>query len=116
MHSPMRLPQRCPKPLNNDVRRSMPLMGTVVTIHAVGHEPDPQATTHREEAVERAFEWFCRVEECCTRFEPQSEVMQLAAQVGVPVRVSTIPRSACVPACLSRRGSPIAWFRSRALR
>lgn len=90
MHSLMPLPQRCPKPLNNDVRRSVALMGTVVTIHVVGHEPDPQATTHREEAVERAFEWFCRVEECCTRFEPQSEVMQLAAEVGVPVRVSTI--------------------------
>jgi thiamine biosynthesis lipoprotein len=36
------------------------------------------------------LEWFCRVEECCTRFEAQSEVMQLATRVGVPVRVSTI--------------------------
>ena len=90
MHSPMPLPQRCPKPLNNDVRRSVALMGTVVTIHAVGHQSDPQSTMHREKAVERAFEWFCRVEECCTRFESRSELMQLAAQVGVPVRVSTI--------------------------
>jgi thiamine biosynthesis lipoprotein len=90
MHSLMPSPQRCPKPLNNDVRRSIALMGTVVTIDAVGHEPDPQSTTHREEAVERAFEWFRRVEECCTRFDAQSELMQLTAQVGVPVRVSTI--------------------------
>ena len=90
MHSPMPLPQHCLKPLNNDVRRSIALMGTVVTIHAVGREADPQSGTHRAEAVERAFEWFNRVEECCTRFEPQSEVMQLATQVGVPVRVSTI--------------------------
>jgi FAD:protein FMN transferase len=90
MHSLMPLPQRCPKPLNKDVRRSIAMMGTVVTIHVVGQEPDPPSTPDREEAVKRAFEWFCGVEECCTRFEPHSELMQLAAQVSEPVRVSTI--------------------------
>ena len=90
MHSPMRSPQRYPKHLNNGVRRSVALMGTVVTIHVVGHEGNPQETLQREEAVERAFEWFSRVEECCTRFEASSELMQLTTQVGVPVQVSTI--------------------------
>jgi len=90
MHSPTPSPQLYPNLLNNDVRRSAALMGTVVTIHIVGDGPDPDQTAQREQAVERAFEWFYRVEECCTRFEPHSEVMQLAAQVGVPVRVSSI--------------------------
>jgi thiamine biosynthesis lipoprotein len=90
MHSLMPLPRRCPKPLNKDVRRSIAMMGTVVTIHVVGQEPDLPSTPDREEAVKRALEWFCAVEECCTRFEPHSELMQLAAQVGVPVRVSMI--------------------------
>jgi FAD:protein FMN transferase len=70
--------------------RTLPLMGTIVTIQVVGHGADSQETSHREEAVERAFGWFQRVEECCTRFEPQSEVMQLATQVGVPVPASAI--------------------------
>ena len=38
--------------------------------------------------VERAFEWFRRVEECCTRFDLGSEIMQLATQIGVAVPVS----------------------------
>lgn len=94
MHSPMPSPQLYPKLLNSDVRRSAALMGTVVTIHVVGHVPGheqgPDQTAQREEAVERGFEWFHRVEQCCTRFEAHSEVMQLTAQVGTPVRVSAI--------------------------
>jgi FAD:protein FMN transferase len=93
MHSPTPSPQLYPKLLNSDLRRSAALMGTVVTIHVVdnaGHDQDPDQAAQREQAVERAFEWFYRVEECCTRFEPHSEVMQLVAQVGAPVRVSAI--------------------------
>ena len=70
--------------------RSVALMGTVVTIQVVGHEADSQQRTRRDQAVAAAFAWFRRIEECCTRFEAQSEVMQLAAQVGVPVSVSSI--------------------------
>ena len=70
--------------------RSVALMGTVVTIQVVGHEADSQQRTRRDQAVAAAFAWFRRIEECCTRFEAQSEVMQLAAQVGVPVSVSAI--------------------------
>ena len=94
MHSPMPSPRLYPKLLNSDVRRSAALMGTVVTIHVVGHVPGheqgPEQTAQREQAVERGFEWFHRVEQCCTRFEAHSEVMQLTAQVGAPVRVSAI--------------------------
>ena len=90
MHTPMPLPKPYPKRSNNDVRRTVPRMGTFVTIHVVGNDDDPEQIMQREEAVERAFNWFSRVEECCTRFEPQSEVMQLATQAGVSVRVSTL--------------------------
>jgi thiamine biosynthesis lipoprotein len=91
MHSPMPLPQRYPKHLSKDIRRSVALMGTVVTIHVVAAaETNRDDAAEREKAVERAFEWFSRVEECCTRFEAGSEVMQLTSQVGVPVRVSTL--------------------------
>lgn len=96
MHSLMQSSQLCPKLPNNEVRRTVVLMGTFVTIHVVGHvasregDSDPEQTMQGEAAVDRAFEWFRRVEECCTRFEPHSEVMQLANQVGVPVRVSAI--------------------------
>jgi len=65
-------------------------MGTIVTIQVLGHGADVQQPIHREETVERAFEWFRQVEERCTRFEAQSEVMQLTSQVGVPVPVSAI--------------------------
>jgi len=75
-------------------------MGTVVTIHVVGRGATQETIRYaagstrarypREEAVERAFEWFRRIEECCTRFEAGSELRQLSAQVGVPVPVSAI--------------------------
>jgi thiamine biosynthesis lipoprotein len=90
MHSPMLSPQLYPKHSNNGVRRSLALMGTVVTIHVVGREADPQEASRREEAIERAFECFSRVEECCTRFDAGSELMQLTTHVGVPIQVSTL--------------------------
>ena len=57
-------------------------MGTLVTIHVV----QPGA----DQAIERAFEWFREIESCCTRFDETSELMQLSAQVGVPVPASAI--------------------------
>ena len=70
--------------------RTVALMGTTVTIQVVGHGAGPDQTAHREKIVERAFDWFRRIEECCTRFEAQSEVMQLATQAGLLVPVSAI--------------------------
>ena len=66
------------------------LMSTCVTIQVVGHRADPQDAIDRRERVDRAFEWFRRVEACCTRFDPHSELMQLTAQIGVPVPVSAL--------------------------
>ncbi len=87
----MRSPKPFPKRVSDaDYLRTVALMGTLVTIHVVGHGVDPQQTIGREEAVERAFEWFRRIEESCTRFEARSELRQLTAQVGIAVPVSSI--------------------------
>src|SRR5579883_1304826 len=64
--------------------RSTPVMGTVATIQVVRPESDPEG------AVERAFQWFTEIEQRCSRFEPQSELMQLTAHAGVEVPVSPI--------------------------
>jgi FAD:protein FMN transferase len=93
MHSLTQSLPHWPKRRSDDVIRTVVLMGTFVTIHLVGRAFGDQAETERterERAVDRALDWFCRVERCCTRFEPRSEVMQLTAEVGVPVRASTI--------------------------
>jgi thiamine biosynthesis lipoprotein len=58
-------------------------MGTLVTIQVPRCE-------HPEEAFDGAFRWFQEVESRCTRFDPQSELMQLTASVGVPVSASAI--------------------------
>lgn len=70
-------------------RRTVPLMGTLVTIDVV--DPcEPQGSAQLEAAVERAFGWFQRVEECCTRFDPRSELVRLSAHVGAAVPASAI--------------------------
>jgi thiamine biosynthesis lipoprotein len=43
-----------------------------------------------EKDVQRALAWFETVERICTRFDPNSEVMQLLDHVGEPVAVSTL--------------------------
>jgi thiamine biosynthesis lipoprotein len=62
--------------------RTEVLMGTLVTIHVL-HDG-------AGEAIERAFGWFREIEARCTRFDGGSELMQLAAHVGVPVPASAI--------------------------
>lgn len=60
-------------------------MGTVVTIHVLaGAAPGVDA------AIDRAFDWFRHIETCCSRFDPDSELMQLSAQPGAPVPASPI--------------------------
>jgi thiamine biosynthesis lipoprotein len=59
-------------------------MGTAVTIHVV------RAGDGVDAAIDRAFGWFHEIEERCTRFSGTSELMQLTARVGVPVRASAI--------------------------
>ncbi len=65
-------------------------MDTLVTIQVADREDDPQKTAQREESVERAFEWFRRIEECCTRFDERSELRRLGTQVGIAVPASAI--------------------------
>lgn len=64
--------------------RTEAVMGTLVTIHVVRPSADADS------AIDRAFGWFYEVEERCTRFDPQSELMQLTAQAGRPVAASPI--------------------------
>ena len=78
-------------------RRTVPVMGTLVTIDVVGDVAGDgadrgasQGSTPLEAAVERAFGWFQQIEECCTRFDPQSELVRLSAQVGIAFPVSAI--------------------------
>jgi FAD:protein FMN transferase len=70
-------------------RRTIPVMGTLVTIDVVDRSA-PKAPVQLAAAVERAFAWFYQIEECCTRFDPQSELVRLTAHVGVTVPVSAI--------------------------
>jgi thiamine biosynthesis lipoprotein len=57
-------------------------MDTVVTIRIVGRD-DPAA-------VERAFDWFRRIEAACSRFDPDSEVQLLSTCVNEPANVTDI--------------------------
>jgi len=79
---------------DENVRRTVPLMGTIVTIDVVGPLPSfgqaGLALAEANAAIDRALAWFHRVEECCTRFEPQSEVMRLASCAGIAVPASAI--------------------------
>ncbi|MES1254007.1 MAG: FAD:protein FMN transferase [Acidobacteriota bacterium] len=78
------------------MKRSAALMGTIITIHVDDADDGPtdgargsdQRIRERQEAVERAFGWFREVEACCSRFDADSELMQLVARPGVPVRAS----------------------------
>jgi thiamine biosynthesis lipoprotein len=69
------------------------VMGTIVTFEVLGHadatasSPPPDLC---REAVARAVDWFHTIEQTCTRFDPQSELRQLSAQIGVQVPVSTL--------------------------
>jgi thiamine biosynthesis lipoprotein len=72
-------------------RRTVPLMGTFVTIDVVGPTSAHHLNTAEiSDAIDRAFAWFHRVEQCCTRFEPESELMRLVSQAGAAVPASAI--------------------------
>jgi FAD:protein FMN transferase len=87
-----RSPMPYPKHATDEAtRRTVPLMGTFVSIQVLGPaSPQADQPAAIASAIDRAFEWFHRVEKCCSRFEPESEAMQLASQVGVAVPVSPI--------------------------
>lgn len=64
------------------VIRTEVLMGTVVRIEVL--------SAGAESAVDRAFGWFREVEARCTRFNPDSELMQVSRRIGTPVQTSPI--------------------------
>jgi thiamine biosynthesis lipoprotein len=58
-------------------------MGTLVTI-------DVPRCADGNAALDRAFRWSHEVETRCTRFDPDSELRQLTATVGVSIQASAI--------------------------
>ena len=76
------------------LRRSVPLMGTIVTIDVpapqVSGESGPTDVVSRKNAMNRAFQWFVDVERCCSRFDPESELMKLSRRPGFVVPVSDV--------------------------
>jgi thiamine biosynthesis lipoprotein len=61
-------------------------MDTLVTIELL----TAGAVANANGALERALGWFRRVEEVCSRFDPQSEVQRLSRQAGRPNAVSPL--------------------------
>lgn len=61
-------------------------MDTGITIQVVTNRPRESV----DKDVQRALAWFDTVERICTRFDPNSEVMQLVSRPGQPVVVSTL--------------------------
>ncbi|HEX6030252.1 MAG TPA: FAD:protein FMN transferase [Tepidiformaceae bacterium] len=72
------------------VTASRTYMDTLVTIEVVGAESEPEGAS----AMASAFGWFREVERRCSRFDPESELMQLCETVGKPVVVSQLLFSA----------------------
>jgi FAD:protein FMN transferase len=68
---------------------STAMMGTVVTIELIGHGETEQHRTERANAAARAANWFQHVEDCCSRFDPCSELCRISERIGSPFMVST---------------------------
>src|ERR1035437_7375308 len=66
--------------------RTIVSMDTFVTIDII----EPDSAQAAAESVERAFSWFSEIERRCSRFDLDSEVMRLSAQIGPPVVVSEL--------------------------
>src|SRR5580704_6525636 len=79
--------------------RTVPLMGTLVTIHVVGHDATTVEIAARDTAIERAFDWFRQVEACCSRFDPSSELRRVGAHTGIATPVSELLFRAVEFAC-----------------
>jgi FAD:protein FMN transferase len=65
-------------------------MGTVVTLHVVGHGTTAAERLDRGQAIARAAGWFDEIERTCSRFDPSSELMRLTTHVGERVRASPV--------------------------
>jgi len=74
-------------PVAGLLSRTVVRMDTFVTIGIVGGGGQPGGG---EAALTRALDWFRRVEEVCSRFDPASEVRRLLDHLGEPTPVSDI--------------------------
>lgn len=70
---------------SNVVTRSTILMDTHVSVAV-----QDDGREDWDAAIDRGLRWFQRIEESCSRFDPESEVMQLVARVGTPVVASPL--------------------------
>jgi thiamine biosynthesis lipoprotein len=70
--------------MNAILRKTKLFMDTVVDIEAVVQHADREA----EAAIDRAFDAFRKVEQACSRFSPDSELMAACQRIGEPVRIS----------------------------
>ena len=70
--------------------RTVAVMGTIVTMELVERDGDVGTLDRGDptRALDRAFGWFRGVEECCSRFDPNSELMKLSSRIGAAVPVS----------------------------
>ncbi len=64
--------------------RTRTAMGTLVSIATVRDEPQTPTV------VDRALDWFGAVEDCCSRFEPESELRRLCRSVDQEVPLSRL--------------------------
>lgn len=90
--------------MTDQLRHSFTALGTVVTIHVVGHGANDERDV-RKDAVARAAGWFEEVERRCSRFDPDSELSRLVGQVNEPVKVSPLLFEAVRFAVAIARGS-----------
>ncbi len=80
--------------MNADRVRSIPVMGTIVTIDVVDAGSGHTDEAARNAAIEHAFGWFREIERQCNRFDPDSELRRLTDHPGTAVRVSDAVYSA----------------------
>ncbi|MGI8689359.1 MAG: FAD:protein FMN transferase [Thermomicrobiales bacterium] len=67
-------------------RRSAVFMDTLVTVQVASDQPEAQFDAR----ADAAFAWFQRIEQACSRFDPESELSRLCARVGESVPVSPL--------------------------
>jgi len=65
-------------------------MGTLVSIEVVGRDSNRSDDADYAAGVDRAFAWFYEVESRCSRFDPESELRQLAGRTGSPIVASEL--------------------------
>src|SRR5437868_1767727 len=66
--------------------RSNIAMDTVVTVSAETARPADEV----EAALDRALRWFATVEQVCSRFDPESELVRLCREPGLTVPASDL--------------------------